>query len=135
MLEREHPLILFDGICGLCNRSLRFVVKRDPAGVFQFASQQSTIGQKILAARGFPHEPGTMVVLDRHHVYLRSDAIVCILRNLRTPWPMVAFLLRCLPRAIRDAGYKWVARNRYRLFGKLESCPVWPEGIRGRMVD
>jgi predicted DCC family thiol-disulfide oxidoreductase YuxK len=135
MTDREHPLILFDGICGLCNRSLRFVVERDPGGVFQFASQQSVIGQKTLAARGFPEEPGTMVVLDRHHIYLRSDGIVFILQNLSRPWPMVGWLLGCLPRAVRDAGYQWVARNRYKLFGKLESCPVWPAGIRRRVIE
>lgn len=136
-----NPIILYDGVCALCNRLVQFVLKHDSRDRFRFASLQSDFAAPILKRHGAaPGGLDTMyVVLDhsqpREHLASRSDAIVVILRGLGGGWATVSSGLRVLPRWLRNWGYNLVARNRYRLFGKYDSCPIPSEKDRGKFLD
>jgi predicted DCC family thiol-disulfide oxidoreductase YuxK len=129
-------VILFDGLCNLCAGSVRFVLERDPAGAFDFASLQSEAARRLIANAGrSPAElPDSIVLIDTHGVHLRSDAALRIAARLRQPWPLLA-AFRILPRALRDVVYDFVARRRYGWFGKRESCLVPSPNLRARFLD
>lgn len=119
----NHPIILFDGVCNLCNASVQWVLRRDSRAVFRFAALQSEPGQRLLqqvglAAEGFD----TVVLVADGRVFVRSEAALEIARRLGGGWRFLAGLLRFFPLAVRDAVYGWVARNRYRWFGKQAVC-------------
>lgn len=127
----NFPIILFDGVCNLCNASVQWVLRRDRAGQFRFAALQSETGQRLLAAHGLAQVSfDTVVLADGDRIFTRSDAALEIARRLGAPWSGLA-LLRWIPRRLRDAVYNWVARHRYRWFGRQEACllprPEWKE--------
>ncbi|WP_422364896.1 thiol-disulfide oxidoreductase DCC family protein [Pelagibius sp.] len=127
-------LILFDGVCVLCNGSMRFVMKHERAAVFHFAAIQSDAGQKVLADHGQETEDwDSVVVIEEGRVYRKSDAAVRIARYLRAPWRWLG-IIRILPRGLRDWLYDRVARSRYRLFGRYEVCMVPTPEQRGRFL-
>ena len=117
-------LLLFDGVCNLCNSSVRFFIRRDPRKNLRFAPLQSATGQRILKERGVPTDHlASIVFVERGRVHLHSSAILRACGHLRFPWPATkVFLL--VPNPFRDLTYKWVARNRYRWFGKKDECPL-----------
>lgn len=130
-----RPLVLFDGVCGLCTRTVRFVIDRDPAGRFRFAALQSPLGQRVLERFGLPRrEVTTIVLLDEAGLHTRSTAALRITRSLNGAWRLLSIFL-LLPRPFRDVIYDWVARHRYRMFGRLEACPIFPSEIRDRFVE
>jgi len=136
--NRAHPILLYDGVCGLCNRLVQFVLKRDAGAHFRFASLQSNFASRILQRHGLdPHDLDTLYVVEEpgERLTARSDAVISLLRQLGGPWGAVAVLLRALPRRLRDWGYGVVARNRYRLFGKYESCLLPQEKYQHRFLD
>jgi len=123
------PLILFDGVCNLCNASVQWVLLRDKAGIFRFAALQSETGQARLRAFGFSADRfDTVVLLHGGRCYTHSDAALAVCRLLGWPWSWLT-VFRCFPRFIRDGVYRLVARYRYRWFGRSESCllpqPAW----------
>ena len=134
------PLILFDGVCNLCNGAVQFILKRDPARRFQFASLQSPQAQRALArARaGGPATagplPDSLVLIDDGNVHVKSTAVLRIARGLRAPWPL-AYAGSIVPRAVRDAVYDRVARSRYRWFGRRETCMVPTPDVADRFLD
>ena len=136
----EAPLVLYDGVCGLCNRLNRFVIARDPAGRFRFAALQSSLAREILARHGRdPRDLDTLyLVLSRgrpdERLLRKSDAVLWILRALGGPWRAAA-ALRLVPRVLRDLGYDLVARTRYRLFGRYDACPLPDPRHKGRFLD
>jgi predicted DCC family thiol-disulfide oxidoreductase YuxK len=140
-----HPILLYDGVCGLCNRMVKFVLQRDPAGVFRFAALQSSFAGRILTGHGVDtRDLDTLYVVlngeQADEILLpRSDAVVFILRRLggatRAFWRTSGFLLQLGPRAIRDWGYGMVARRRYRMFGRYHACPLPTEDTRSRFLD
>ena len=117
-----HPVILFDGECNLCNASVDFVMRRDRSGRFRFASLQSAIARELLGARrSAAAQPDSVVLVDNGSIHERSSAPLRILRSLGFPWSLFyAFML--IPRPIRDWVYDRIARNRYRWFGKRDTC-------------
>ena len=123
-----HPILLYDGVCGLCNRLNQFVLRRDPAGIFRFASLQSPLAARILARHGADAaDLNTVYVVvnpDQPDEYLlaRSDAVIFVLKQLGGFWGLIGFVLQFKPRFLRDWGYRVVARNRYRVFGRSETC-------------
>jgi predicted DCC family thiol-disulfide oxidoreductase YuxK len=123
-------LVVYDGHCGLCNRSVRWLLRRDRKDRLRFAASESPQVAGLLADLGFSAAgPETvMVVRDvggpEEQVLVRSDAVMALLAELPRPWPWVATGLRWIPLPLRDSGYRLVARWRYRLWGRLESCPV-----------
>ncbi len=120
----SRPVILFDGVCNLCNGSVRFIIRRDPQARFRFASLQSPAGSRLLRRHGLPADAmDTLVLIDGDAVHTKSDATFEILRRLRAPWPILS-VGRHIPRAIRNWAYDVVARNRYRWFGRRETCSV-----------
>jgi predicted DCC family thiol-disulfide oxidoreductase YuxK len=138
--SRSNPIILYDGVCALCNRFVQFVLKRDSQDRFRFASLQSNFAAPILRQYGAaPEDLDTMyVVLDHtqpgERLVSRSGAAVVILQELGGGWGTLALSLRVLPEWLRNWGYNLVARNRYRLFGKFDACPIPSEKDRGKFL-
>src|SRR5262245_6045945 len=131
----QPPLILFDGVCNLCNASVHWIIERDPRRIFRFASLQSAAGRAALAASGATAAPlESVVLIDRARIYTRSDAAIRIARRLGLPWSAVAVAV-LVPRRLRDAGYDWVARNRYGWFGRRESCLRPTPELAGLFLD
>ncbi len=118
----KSPVLLFDGVCNLCNGAVQWVLLRDRRGVFRFAALQSDTGQAMLRQFGFAAEDfDTVVLIDGDRVFTRSDAALEVVRRIGGFWP-VLYAFKIIPRPIRDAVYNWVARNRYRWFGRQEQC-------------
>jgi predicted DCC family thiol-disulfide oxidoreductase YuxK len=133
--EIRPAIVLFDGVCNFCNATVRFIIDRDPAGHFQFASIQSANGQKLLTQHQAPSDLSTIVLIEDGKVYLCSSAVLRIARQLRSPWHW-AYVLVVLPVALRDAGYRWVARHRYQWFGqKQEMCELPTPQIQARFLN
>ena len=121
------PVLLFDGVCNLCNGVVQFVLTHDPHGSVQFASQQSAFGQRTMQIRGLTGIEG-VVLLEGERVYTHSDAALRLLSYLPAPLGWLSSL-RVIPKPVREIVYRFIARNRYRLFGKRETCmlprPEW----------
>jgi predicted DCC family thiol-disulfide oxidoreductase YuxK len=136
-MKTEGPLLLFDGVCNLCNGFVTFVIDRDPAAVFRFASLQSEAGRAALRAHGrtVPSgDPETILLIEDGRVYERSTAALRVARRLRGSCKLL-YALRIVPRALRDAVYGWVARHRYGWFGRRDSCRVPTPALRARFLD
>ena len=126
MPASQPAIILFDGVCNLCNGFVQFIIRHDPAGRFRFASLQSDGGRALLAAQGVPltdAAPETVLLVADGQVYSHSTAVLQIARRLGGFWRLlgVGFLL---PRAWRDALYRFVARHRYQWFGRQAACQL-----------
>lgn len=120
--DKLTPLLLYDGVCGLCNRVVRFVLPRSKT--VRFAPLQSGIAGQLLDNYGLSsREIDTVVLVDEDGAHTHSTAALRLTRHLASPWPLLSVLL-WVPRRLRDAAYRWVARNRYDWFGKLDSCPL-----------
>ncbi|GMV90363.1 MAG: thiol-disulfide oxidoreductase [Candidatus Hydrogenedentota bacterium] len=131
----EHPVLLFDGVCNLCNGAVQFIIKRDTDAQFRFASLQSDAGQALLNQHDLPTEDfDTMVYIEGDTVYTKSTAGLRIARRLGGLWPLLyAFIV--IPRPIRDAVYGVIVRNRYRWFGKRDDCMVPTPDLRARFLE
>ena len=115
----EHPVILFDGVCNLCHGAVQFIIRRDRAARFRFASLQSEPGRRLAAGPA----PDSILLIENGLCYDRSTAALRIARRLDGAWPLLyAFIV--IPRPLRDALYAWIARHRYRWFGRLDACPL-----------
>lgn len=132
--------MLYDGVCGLCNRLVQFILKRDRNDRFLFASLQSEFAATLLKRHGAdPHDLDTFYVVIDHgqpgeRVLMRSDAILHVVKTLGGIWTL-AGAGRILPKVLRDAMYRLVARNRYRVFGKHESCMLPSPEHRAKFLD
>jgi predicted DCC family thiol-disulfide oxidoreductase YuxK len=128
-------VILFDGYCNLCSGSVVFILKRERGDVFRFASLQSEYAQSLLEERGIRDEaPDSIVLFEEDRYYCRSTAALRIARKLRCFWPLLyAFII--IPRFIRDPLYDWIARNRYRWFGKRSACYVPHREVAHKFLD
>jgi len=131
--EGEGPVIVFDGVCVLCNGWVRFLLKRD-RGRYRFASMQSDAGRALLAGHGLdPADPASFLLVDAGRAWTDSDAIGRVLGGLGGAW-RIAALIALVPRFLRDPLYRLVARNRYRWFGTT-SCTVPTEAQRSRFLQ
>jgi predicted DCC family thiol-disulfide oxidoreductase YuxK len=129
----EPPILLFDGVCNLCNGVVRFVLTHDPEARVRFASQQSAFGQDLLRRHGLA-DSQSVVLLDGERVYERSDAALRVLSLLPAPWRWLE-VARFVPKPWRDATYDLIARNRYRVFGKREACLLPRAEWKSRFLD
>ena len=128
-------VVLFDGVCNLCNGAVQFIIKRDPGARFKFASLQSAYGKsQMVKYKLDPEALHSIVVIDNGIAYQRSDAALKIASNLQGPWSALGGL-RAVPRFIRDVVYNLVAKSRYSLYGKRDSCMIPDEGFRARFID
>ncbi len=127
-------VIFFDGVCGLCNHFVNFVLARDVQGQFLFAPLQGTTSQELLG-RTADSPVDSVVFWDAGHTYQKSAAVVQILKRLGGIWRILGGLLWLIPRPLRDLGYAGVAKIRYRLFGKKEVCRMPTPEERERFLD
>jgi predicted DCC family thiol-disulfide oxidoreductase YuxK len=134
----NNPVLLYDGVCGLCNRLVRFVLRRDPRARFRFASLQSDYSVRILKSHGLdPQDIDSVYVVAEagERVTARSDAVIFILQELGGVWRVAATALRLFPKPFRDFGYTVVARHRYRIFGQYTACPLPEKQYQDRFLD
>jgi predicted DCC family thiol-disulfide oxidoreductase YuxK len=140
-LADQHPIVLYDGVCGLCNRGVQFLLKRDEHGRLQFASLQSDFAAKVLGRHGLdPKDLDTVYVVVNHDgpdemVLDRSDAVLRAWEELGGAWKLLAAISRVVPRGLRDVVYRFVATNRYRVFGKFDTCMLPDPSRRSRFLD
>ena len=137
-ITEQPTIILFDGVCNLCSGVVRFLIARDPHARFRFAALQSQVARKACKAAGYElpasATPSTIVVIEHGRALERSDAALAIARRMPFPWPVFG-VFRVLPRGLRDALYRFVARNRYRWFGRAEACMMPTAELRERFLD
>jgi predicted DCC family thiol-disulfide oxidoreductase YuxK len=128
-------LVLFDGVCNLCNGFVQFVVARDPGGRFQFGALQSASARRVLELHDTPAPlPDAIVLVDDGQLFTRSTAALRIARRLTFPWPL-AYAFIAVPRPLRDWIYDLIARHRYRWFGTRDHCMVPTPALRSRFID
>jgi predicted DCC family thiol-disulfide oxidoreductase YuxK len=138
-----RALMLYDGLCGVCNSAVQWVIKRDHTDRFRFAPQQSAVAQAILSRHGIDHETmlennSVYLVLDAgsedERLFTQSDVTVNMLLLLGGRWRVLGKMLRAVPLFVRNAAYRMFARNRYRLRGQYEVCPIPSEAERMKFV-
>ncbi|HEX8695347.1 MAG TPA: thiol-disulfide oxidoreductase DCC family protein [Longimicrobium sp.] len=128
------PIVLYDGVCGLCNRSVQLILRNDRRGRFRFAALQSDAGKAMLREHGMPEDAlDTVVLVEGGRAYRKSRAACRIARRMDAPWPVLWPLL-VVPRPVADFFYDLVARHRYRIFGKTEACMLPPPEVRARFL-
>lgn len=129
------PVVVFDGSCRLCSGWVRFLLKHDRSGRIRFAAMQGVHGRALLQRHGLdPDDPLSFLWVDGGSGYRNSDAILRLLSSLGGGWRLAGGL-RLIPRVLRDAAYRLIARNRYRWFGRRETCLVPDTALRQRFLD
>jgi predicted DCC family thiol-disulfide oxidoreductase YuxK len=136
-----EPILLYDGVCGLCNRFVQFILRHDRAAIFCFASLQSSFATPILARHGSSPAGLETVYVVLHYnepeewILERSDAVAFVLRQVGGIWGFVGGMIAMTPRPLRDWGYRLVVRHRYRIFGRFDVCPMPTSEARARFLD
>lgn len=135
MNDLSHPVILFDGVCNLCNASVQYVIKRDKKRLFRFASLQSSFGSAVLKQYNLPADTfNSFILLDNNKIYIRSTAALLVAKKLSGLIKLLyGFII--VPRVIRDAVYNLIAMKRYKWFGKQESCWVPTPELKKLFLD
>ncbi|WP_139892425.1 MULTISPECIES: thiol-disulfide oxidoreductase DCC family protein [unclassified Bacillus (in: firmicutes)] len=128
-------IVLFDGECNFCDKSVQFIIKRDPKGIFVFASLQSEAGQQLLKEYHVPEGIDSLILLepDNHKYYMKSSAALRICKHLSGLWSML-YVFKLVPRTIRDRVYDLIARNRIKWFGSKDQCMLPSPEIRKRFL-
>lgn len=133
-MSKTHPIIVFDAECLLCSANAQFVLNHDRQGRFLLASMQGEAGSALYRRFGIdPADPDTLIVVEGDRVRRDSDAILAIWTGLGWPW-RAGTMFRLVPRALRDLVYRWVARHRYRLFGRRDTCWLPDPAFRDRLL-
>ncbi len=129
-----HSIILFDGVCNLCNVAVNFVIKRDPGNVFKFAPLQEKQGALLLKTHAIGIQKlDSIVLIENGNVYTKSSAALRIARKMSNLWPLF-FVLLIIPNFIRDGVYDFIAKNRYKWFGKKEQCMIPTLGLKEKFL-
>ena len=132
--QLTHSIILFDGVCNLCNGAVNFVIKRDPGNVFKFTPLQEKQGVLLLKKHAIDAQKlDSIVLVENKKVYTKSSAALRIARKLSNLWPLF-FVLLIIPSFIRDGVYDFIAKNRYKWFGKKEQCIIPTPGLREKFL-
>lgn len=130
----NQPLILFDGVCNLCNSSVLFIIKRDSNSVFRFASLQSDLGKSLLQEFDLPiTELNSVILIQKNKIFQKSNAALEIARHLSGLW-FVFYSFMIIPAFIRDGVYTWIANNRYQWFGKKDACMIPTPELKSRFI-
>jgi len=134
MINEEYDIILFDGVCNLCNNLIRFIIRFDNRQTFRFVSLQSDKGKLLLKARGISDiNINSIIYFNKERVFFKSDAALNILYNMGYPWRLLyAFII--FPLFVRDGIYNLIARNRYLIFGQKNECMIPDDKIKGRFL-
>ena len=127
-------LLLYDGVCGLCNSLVQWTIRHDRTGRIRYAALQSELGQRLLRANGMRTDDfDTAVLVENGRAHTKARAVLRVLGEMRMPWPLLAPMAR-LPRPLLDFFYDRVARNRYHFFGRTEACMLPPPEVRSRFI-
>ncbi|MGP4078916.1 thiol-disulfide oxidoreductase DCC family protein [Pseudalkalibacillus sp. R45] len=129
-----NSILLFDGECNLCNGIVQFVIKRDPKAQFKFAALQSETGQRLLKEHNLPHTFDSFILIENGKAYQKSSAGLRVTRHLNGAW-RVFTIFKIIPTPVRDVVYNFIARNRYKWFGKRDSCMIPTPDIKSRFLD
>lgn len=134
--EGNHQIILFDGVCNLCNWFVVFVIKRDKNNLFHFASLQSDTGKKFINEYQIQSPLGSVLLVDpeKKIIKTQSTAVLSVFKKLSGLYP-VLFVFIIIPKFIRDFFYKWIAKNRYRWFGKKDQCMILTPELKDKFLD
>ncbi|MFC3884643.1 thiol-disulfide oxidoreductase DCC family protein [Bacillus songklensis] len=130
----KHSVVLFDGECGFCNRSVKFIIRRDRKGHFRFASLQSSIAESVLAGHRSASPFDSIVLIEGERIYTESTAVLRICRKLDGLWKGL-YVLIVIPGPIRNAFYRWFAKHRYHFLGKQEACMIPAPEMRKRFLN
>lgn len=134
-MTEDKPIILFDGVCNFCDASVNFLIRQDKKNVFRFAALQSKAGQELLEKYNLPQTKiDSFILIDKGKVYKRSVAGFKVYGKLPWYWKWTQ-IFWIVPRFITDAVYDFIARRRYKWFGKKEECMIPTPGIRSRFLD
>ena len=140
-MSTAGPILFYDGVCGLCNTLVQFLLKHDKRRQLRFASLQSDFAEKVLRRHGFdPKDLDTLHVVENYEqpderMLQRSDAVLRAARELGGHWSVLAAVAKIVPRPLRDIAYRFVTQNRYRIFGKYETCMLPDPDQRSRFLD
>jgi len=131
----DQPIVLFDGVCNLCNGAVQFIIRHDKKNIFMFASLQSEVGRKILEQYNFPlDELNSFILIENNKAYTRSTGALRVAKKLNGLWPLLyGFII--IPKFIRDSIYNWVAENRYKWFGKKDACMIPTPELKARFLS
>lgn len=145
-MSYDGPVVLFDGVCNLCNAAVQFMIDRDKANVLRFAPLQSDVAKELLeasmgvdAAKAIRDgatgggDPDTIVLVDQGEAWTHSNAALRIAQRLTFPWSWLIVGM-VVPRPLRDLVYRFIARNRYRWFGKSDTCRIPTPELRARFL-
>ncbi|WP_155925813.1 thiol-disulfide oxidoreductase DCC family protein [Bacillus sp. UNC438CL73TsuS30] len=127
-------IVLFDGVCNLCNHSVQFIIKRDVSRKFKFASLQGETGNRIITKYGLAPDLNSFVLIENDKVYMKSTAALRVCRELKGAWKLFAILM-IIPTNSRDYIYDIIAKNRYTWFGKKNSCMLPSPELKKRFLD
>jgi len=134
-MSQSSPILLFDGVCNLCNSSVQFVLDRNKKENIQFASLQSDFGQKMLSEINLPADyTSSLVLIEEGKSYVKSDAALQLAKHLNGLWK-IGSVLMFFPKFIRNPVYDWIAKNRYKWFGKKEVCWIPEKKWQPRFLD
>ncbi len=133
--EIKNPVILFDGVCNLCSIIVQFIIKHDPKHQFRFASLQSEFGQKLMKHFGLPVDQfHSFILFEDGKIYTRSSGALRVAKKLKGLWPLLyGFII--IPPFLRNAVYNFIARNRYKWFGKKEECWIPTPELKALFID
>ena len=134
-MDNQTNIVLFDGVCNLCSRTIQFIIRKDSKSIFRFASLQSESAQLLLGQLNrLPPGFDTLVYIRDDRYYLKSTAVLKILQKLGGGWRLL-YLLIIIPRFIRDLVYNFIAKHRYKCFGKNETCMVPMPEYKERFLE
>ena len=122
-MQTKKHIILFDGICNLCNGAVNFILKRDKKKQFRFVALQSEKGIDLISKFKIAPETDSIILILNNQIYTESDAAIEIAKLLPAPWNWLS-VFKIIPKKVRDGIYKWIAKNRYRWFGKRKTCRI-----------
>ncbi|WP_318508794.1 thiol-disulfide oxidoreductase DCC family protein [Bacillus sp. T3] len=128
-----NNIILFDGLCNFCDHSVQFIIKRDNKAIYKFTSIQSDVGQKILQKYKVPTNVDSLILISNNKYYTKTSAALRICKNLKGGWQLLQCLL-IVPKPIRDFFYTILSKNRYKWFGRKESCTIPSPELRKRFL-
>ncbi|MBU8788588.1 thiol-disulfide oxidoreductase DCC family protein [Bacillus glycinifermentans] len=135
MKDMPGTIVLFDGVCNVCDGAVQFIIKHDPKGLFSFAPLQSDTGRKLLEQHGLSADHfDSMILIKNGRVYAKSAAVLHVAKGLSGLWRAAAVFL-IIPKPLRDAVYDLLAKNRYKWFGKKESCMIPGPDIKKRFLE
>lgn len=133
----NKKIVLFDGICNLCTGTVTFIIKRDGKDKFRFASLQSEVGKQLMEERHIdPSSNNSIIVIEPQVAYyVKSTAAIEIAKELGGLWPVLQVFSYLLPEGIRDSIYEFIANNRYKWFGKKDSCMIPTPALKSKFLD